>query len=71
MFITVWIWRQRKRFGSFSYKPALLSKGIIVAPEHFWHGYPDSEKWIVVNEEGEVNERLFDISLKLLEKGTE
>ncbi|GFI10611.1 hypothetical protein IMSAGC007_03080 [Lachnospiraceae bacterium] len=57
--------------SSFSYKPALLSKGIIVAPEHFWHGYPDSEKWIVVNEEGEVNERLFDISLKLLEKGTE
>lgn len=54
--------------SSFSYKPALLSKGFIVAPEHFWHGYPDSKKWIVVNEEGDVDEELFHILKKTDEK---
>lgn len=35
--------------SSFSYKPALLSEGIRICPTGFWHGYPDNEKWIVVD----------------------
>lgn len=37
--------------SSFSYKPALLSDGIIIAPRKFWHGYPESNRWIIVDEE--------------------
>ena len=39
--------------SSFSYKPALLSDGIRICPPGFWHGYPDNEKWIVADENGE------------------
>lgn len=39
--------------SSFSYKPALLNKGIKFCPAVFWHGYPDSEDWIILNEKGE------------------
>jgi hypothetical protein len=35
--------------SSFSYKPALLSKGIRVCPKDFWHGYPDDRSWIMVD----------------------
>jgi hypothetical protein len=35
--------------SSFSYKPALLSKGIKICPMDFWHRYPDNEKFILVN----------------------
>ncbi len=38
--------------SSFSYKPALLSNGIKVCPKNFWHGYPESEDWILAEEEG-------------------
>ena len=38
--------------SSFSYKPALLSKGIKVCPKNFWHGYPDFQDWIMVDEKG-------------------
>ncbi|MDB5121028.1 MAG: hypothetical protein JWN56_2246 [Sphingobacteriales bacterium] len=38
--------------SSFSYKPALLNKGIKVCPKDFWHGYPDSEDWILADENG-------------------
>lgn len=41
--------------SSFSYKPALLSNGIKVCPEDFWHGYPNSKDWILVNQEGCFN----------------
>lgn len=37
--------------SSFSYKPALLSKGLKICPEHFWHGYPQNDMWIKVDEE--------------------
>lgn len=37
--------------SSFSYKPALLSDGLKLCPAHFWHGYPDREDFIVVEEE--------------------
>ena len=38
----------------FSYKPALLNRGVKVCPENFWHGYPDSEYWIMVDNDGNV-----------------
>jgi hypothetical protein len=38
--------------SSFSYKPALLSDGIKVCPENFWHGYPKTEDFVMVNDEG-------------------
>ena len=40
--------------SSFSYKPALLNRGIKFCPEKFWHGYPKSEDWILLNENGEM-----------------
>jgi len=34
--------------SSFSYKAALISKGIKVSPKNFWHGYPKNDrKWIL------------------------
>lgn len=38
--------------SSFSYKPALLSKGIRVCPKDFWHGYPEDPKWILADADG-------------------
>jgi len=43
--------------SSFSYKPALLSRGIKVCPRNFWHSYPKTEDWILVEDDG-----IFDIS---------
>lgn len=45
--------------SSFSYKPALLNKGIKVCPKNFWHGYPDAEDWILADEDGnfELNKK--------------
>lgn len=40
--------------SSFSYKPALLNRGIKVCPKDFWHGYPDSKDWIMVDNDGNV-----------------
>jgi hypothetical protein len=46
--------------SSFSYKPALLNRNIKVCPRVFWHGYPKTKDWIMVNENGtlqtDVNE---------------
>lgn len=50
--------------SSFSYKPALMNRGIKVCPRNFWHGYPDAPDWILCDNEG-----LFDIDkLKALFK---
>jgi hypothetical protein len=38
--------------SSFSYKPALLNKGIKICPKDFWHGYPETDDWILVDESG-------------------
>jgi len=38
--------------SSFSYKPALLNKGIKVCPKDFWHGYPESDDWLLVDNDG-------------------
>lgn len=40
--------------SSFSYKPALLNRGIKVCPKDFWHGYPDTQDWIMCDEEGGI-----------------
>ncbi len=41
--------------SSFSYKPALLGKGMVISPENFWHGYPKSDTWIRATEAGDFN----------------
>lgn len=38
--------------SSFSYKAGLISKGIKVAPENFWHGYPKIDSWILTDNSG-------------------
>lgn len=38
--------------SSFSYKPALLNRGIKFCPADFWHGYPKSNDWILLNDLG-------------------
>jgi hypothetical protein len=38
--------------SSFSYKPALLNKGIKICPKDFWHGYPPTADWLVADESG-------------------
>lgn len=38
--------------SSFSYKPALINRGLKFCPEKFWHGYPSNDDWIILNEEG-------------------
>ncbi len=40
--------------SSFSYKPALLNKGLKVCPKDFWHGYPDTKDWILCDNEGYI-----------------
>ncbi|PHK17311.1 hypothetical protein VF12_39760, partial [Nostoc linckia z15] len=44
--------------SSFSYKPALLNKGVKVCPRNFWHGYPPTSDWILAEENG-----AFDVNL--------
>jgi hypothetical protein len=41
--------------SSFSYKPALLSNGIKICPKVFWHGYPNTNEWILADEDGSLN----------------
>lgn len=43
--------------SSFSYKPALMNDGIKICPRNFWHGYPDTKDWILVENDGS-----FDVS---------
>jgi hypothetical protein len=38
--------------SSFSYKPALMNGGIKICPRNFWHGYPDTKDWILVENDG-------------------
>ncbi|MDD2799759.1 MAG: hypothetical protein PHV20_14310 [Bacteroidales bacterium] len=40
--------------SSFSYKPALLSYGIKVCPRNFWHGYPPTQDYILVDDNGNL-----------------
>lgn len=43
--------------SSFSYKPALMNDAVKVCPRNFWHSYPVSKDWILVENEGN-----FDVS---------
>ncbi|WP_301921202.1 hypothetical protein [Ferruginibacter sp.] len=38
--------------SSFSYKPALLSKGFKICPADFWHGYPSTKDFILASNDG-------------------
>lgn len=38
--------------SSFSYKSALLNNGIKICPKDFWHGYPNSQDWILAETDG-------------------
>ncbi|WP_304198662.1 hypothetical protein [Flavobacterium alvei] len=38
--------------SSFSYKPALLSKGIKICPQNFWHSYPNTNDFILADDKG-------------------
>lgn len=40
--------------SSFSYKPALLNRGLKISPRYFWHGYPDSPDWLLADNEGTI-----------------
>lgn len=41
--------------SGFSYGPALLNKGIKVCPKDFWHSYPNTRDWIMVDNEGDFD----------------
>jgi hypothetical protein len=41
--------------SSFSYKPALLCNGVKIAPKNFWHGYPATQDWILVDDNGQFD----------------
>ncbi|MGQ7945110.1 hypothetical protein [Flavobacterium sp. WC2509] len=47
--------------SSFSYKPALINNAIKVCPRNFWHSYPKSKDWILVENDGsfDVNKLMF------------
>jgi hypothetical protein len=38
--------------SSFSYKPALISDGVKICPETFWHNYPDTNDYILADNLG-------------------
>lgn len=40
--------------SSFSYKSALLNNGIKFCPDNFWHGYPSSNDWILLDDNGHM-----------------
>lgn len=41
--------------SSFSYKPALLSRGLKVCPRNFWHSYPESSEWVLCEDDGSIH----------------
>ena len=41
--------------SSFSYKPALISKGIKICPANFWHNYPDTPDFILTDNQGNID----------------
>lgn len=43
--------------SSFSYKPALLNKGLKICPQNFWHGYPEDPSWILADDTGTLLSR--------------
>lgn len=47
--------------SSFSYKPALMSNGIKICPKDFWHGYPETKDWILVDDNGDFETVRFGV----------
>jgi hypothetical protein len=48
--------------SSFSYKPALISKGIKIYPANFWHAYPSTGDFIMAGEDGAFDrEKLYPV----------
>ncbi|MFT4015910.1 MAG: hypothetical protein QM668_03020 [Agriterribacter sp.] len=41
--------------SSFSYKAALLNRGLKICPKNFWHGYPDTGDFVIAEEDGSIN----------------
>lgn len=53
--------------SSFSYKPALISKGVKICPETFWHSFPDSADYILANNKGEFDlKKLSSLNVELI-----
>ena len=40
--------------SSFSYKPALLNRGVKICPRNFWHEYPSTPDWILAENDGSL-----------------
>lgn len=53
--------------SSFSYKPALLSRGLRICPEHFWHAYPIEKEWILIDEEQGITQEQVDTLVELID----
>lgn len=43
--------------SSFSYKPALLNRGLKICPSEFWHRYPNSQDWVMLDNNGKLKRR--------------
>ncbi|TDO19015.1 hypothetical protein [Pedobacter duraquae] len=43
--------------SSFSYKPALISNGIQIAPKTFWHFYPETDQYIMADNNGNFEQQ--------------
>jgi len=54
--------------SSFSYKPALMSKGIKVCPDGFWHGYPNLPDWFIVGADGKLSEEQIERLGQMIEQ---
>lgn len=54
--------------SSFSYKPALISKGVRIVPCEFWHGYPDDQKWVLAKFDGSCDRSLLTTAIDLIAK---
>jgi hypothetical protein len=47
--------------SSFSYKPALLSNGVKICPQIFWHSYPETKDFILADDNGNFDLKLLNI----------
>jgi hypothetical protein len=57
--------------SSFSYKPALISKGVKIVPETFWHAYPNTPDYILADDNGKFNLSELEKQLKKLGKNSD
>ncbi len=50
--------------SSFSYKPALISKGLKICPSSFWHTYPSTSDYILATNDGDFNTEQLNLKSK-------